>query len=112
MEKGEATHRTRCFGIVSDAVMWRFLECTRDEKDSPIFKLSSQYIVSYEEKVREQEFMKIVEIIKWLLTEVESDQRKRVKAGEPLVNILGLCQKRGFSFFPPLILVHWRTTLR
>ena len=86
MEKGEATHRTRCFGIVSDAVMWRFLECTRDEKNSPIFKLSSQYIVSYEEKVREQEVMKIVEIIKWLLAEVESDQRKRVKAGEPSIS--------------------------
>ena len=88
MEKDEATHRTRCFGIVSDAVMWRFLECTRDEMNNPIFKLSSEYQVSYykEEVRREQDVMEIVEIIKWLLTEVESDQRKRVKAGEPSIS--------------------------
>jgi hypothetical protein len=46
----------------------------------------SPYIVSYKEKVREQDVMEIVEIIKWLLTEVESDQRKRVKAGEPSIS--------------------------
>ena len=77
-----------CFGIVSDAETWLFLRCTRDENNNPIFSLSSPYRVSYEEGRRQEDVTKVVEIITWLLTEVEdmmerkkSSERKRIKLG-------------------------------
>ena len=77
-----------CFGIVSDAETWLFLKCTRDENNNPIFSLSSPYRVSYEEGRRQEDVTKVVEIINWLLTEVEdmmerkkSSERKRIKLG-------------------------------
>lgn len=39
--------RTRCFGIVTNAIQWMFLECTCDTNDRPKFKLSRLYLVAF-----------------------------------------------------------------
>ncbi|RPB24231.1 hypothetical protein L211DRAFT_848972 [Terfezia boudieri ATCC MYA-4762] len=59
----------RCFGIVTDAEKWLFLECTHDENERPKFKLSRTYAVAYGKQSMQEDIKEILEVIKWLLTE-------------------------------------------
>ena len=78
----------RCFGIVTDAKEWKFLECTHDENGRPKFKLSRTYAVAYGKQSMQEDMKEILEVIKWLLTEAlkgtttaaaVSDTRKKMK---------------------------------
>ena len=84
---------TRCFGIVTDAEKWMFLECTRD-KGRAKFKLSRSYKVAYGKQSMKDDVRAVIEVIKWLITEsaqltttAASDGRKRAKIDLPVVEV-------------------------
>ena len=65
----EVATYNRCFGIITTAKEWRFLECTNSPTGNPKFKLSHVYSVSYGKPTMEDGVQEILELTKWLLTE-------------------------------------------
>lgn len=49
------------FGIITDAEVWRFLECNCGHDDKPEFKLSREYKVLYGETIMEAKLKEILD---------------------------------------------------
>ena len=55
------------FTIVTDAKEFYFLECTLDEQEKPLFKLSKPAVVVYEDEDMKVKVEKVLSHIIWLL---------------------------------------------
>ncbi|CAG8646956.1 7124_t:CDS:2 [Paraglomus brasilianum] len=65
----EKSSPNRCFGIVTDAEKWYFLECVLNNS-IPAFKLSNPLWVRYKNEDLEKEVAMVLERIYWLLERV------------------------------------------
>lgn len=84
---------TRCFGIVTDAKEWMFLECTHVNGRAK-FKLSRPYTVAYGKQSMKEDIKTVIEVITWLFTEAARptttaalDGRKRAKIDLPVSEV-------------------------
>ncbi|CAG8568685.1 23306_t:CDS:2, partial [Gigaspora margarita] len=67
----EDTFRDKVVGIVTDAIIWFFLECSYDNQERPNFKLSNSITVDYNNDRMEYDVKGILGHISWLLEEVQ-----------------------------------------
>ncbi|CAG8540438.1 4031_t:CDS:2 [Paraglomus brasilianum] len=77
----EKSSPSRCFGIVTDAEKWYFLECVLNN-GIPAFKLSNPLWVRYKSKDIENEVEMVVERIYWLLERVLGEGYKKQKQND------------------------------
>ncbi|KAF8470096.1 hypothetical protein BDZ91DRAFT_719950 [Kalaharituber pfeilii] len=82
----------KVFGIVTDASEWYFMECTLEDEEKPLFKLSKPVLIGYDDEFMEIQVKKVLAHIVWLLDEaqkpiqVEGELRK-IKRVRPLVEL-------------------------
>ncbi|CAG8547165.1 10409_t:CDS:2 [Cetraspora pellucida] len=68
-EKKVFTGKT--FGIITDAKEWYFMECSLDDQDKLVFKLSKPVTVVYDSKNMGENVERVLGHIAWLLEEVQ-----------------------------------------
>ncbi|CAG8514150.1 11360_t:CDS:2 [Paraglomus occultum] len=64
---------SRCFGIVTDAEKWYFLECTLNDGETPAFKLSQPVVVDYTDVSMKEKAGKVLSHIIWLLSQTQNE---------------------------------------
>ncbi|GES97741.1 hypothetical protein GLOIN_2v1881079 [Rhizophagus clarus] len=73
-EMEEETFMGKTFGIITDAKEWYFMECSLDDQDKLIYKLSKPVTVVYDSESMENMVKKVLGHIAWLLEEVQKPE--------------------------------------
>lgn len=72
-----------CLGIITDAEVWRFLECTHGDDNKAKFRLSREYSIKYGMQSTQKDVQKVTEVIKWLLSEAMKAGTTAGSAADP-----------------------------